>query len=113
MSIWIKILKNFYKHHFETEPTNCPEGFASESITVTVNADDGGSDMVGGELVPTTTKTFWSECKPEGTGGGSEEGVDLFSALKTEDDTTVDTAEERYGSKEGAFTSQLTGKQYG
>ena len=30
-----------------------------------------------------------------------------------EDDTTVDTAEERYGSKEGAFTSQLTGKQYG
>ena len=98
---------------FETEPTNCPEGFASESITVTVNADDGGSDMVGGELVPTTTKTFWSECKPEGTGGGSEEGVDLFSALKTEDDTTVDTAEERYGSKEGAFTSQLTGKQYG
>ena len=100
---------------YETEPTNCPEGFFSESTTVTVKADDGGSDMVGGELVPEVTKTFWSACKPEGTGGGEEEeGVDLFDALKKSSlGTTVDTAEERYGSKEGASTSQLTGKQYG
>jgi hypothetical protein len=96
----------------ETEPTNCPEGKFSEStdVTYTVEVRVPGPDGNPMTRTEERVKTFWSECKDE----ESPPPPPPPSLPKTiEDDTTVDIAEERYGSKEGAFTSQLTGKQYG